>query len=146
MLWLVGVCTYRDNFSAQLPVTCEDSLCWIWMAEPIFKTSGVQFDSFPLFYQCAQDFVYHIRKFFIGVELVFVRAVPDCVVNMAVHVKEVEDSKVFQDRFEVFPVSFILCFPNIIFGLIWILAVYLMERANDEIKGIWFYKFGKLFF
>ena len=130
----MSVSTDGDDLTSQLPIPVQDFFRWVWVPETIFESGHIQLDPLTVSDKLPQDLVNDIFVFVITVIFVLFRSVTNHIVNVAVYIKFMKGSDVFQNGFKIFQISGMLAASFIISRIIWIEAVHHMGGSDDKIK------------
>ncbi len=129
----MGVGPYRDDFTAQFPVTTENGGAGIGFPQTLQEPAGIEFNAFAGLNQPGQDFVEDIPVLFISVAVVFLRAIAHNIIQMAVNIEIVKGFQVVRNGCKVFQIGFFLCPPFIKGRIVRVPPVAEVRRSNDEV-------------
>ena len=105
LIWGMSVSTDGDDLASQLPIPVQDFFRWVWVPETIFESGHIQLDPLTVSDKLPQDLVNDIFVFVITVIFVLFRSVTNHIVNVAVYIKFMKGSDVFQNGFKIFQIS-----------------------------------------
>ena len=134
----MGICADGDDFAAKLPVTADDGRTWVGFPKTIVIATGVDLKPHICVHQLFQDPVQNILIFFIRIELVFIGALADNIIQMPISVHFMEGIQILQNGFEIFKVCLFLVPTLEKFGVVGISAMDYVRGTNYKVKGIFF--------
>ena len=121
----VSIRSDRDELPAKLPVAPQYSCARIRLAESVLETACIEFQTFAVFDQKAEDRVDTVGVFLIRITKIFVRAVAHDVVEMTERIERCR-IKAFQSRIlrlQKFRIAGVFGTAGKVFGIIRILLV-----------------------
>lgn len=131
----MGVGADGYDLTAKLTVALQNIFGGVGMPQTVPEAAGIDLNSFSAGDQQFQTFIDYITVFPVGVIPVFVGAVANYIVDMAVYIEFVKGPDVFRDREKIFQIGILLVPALIVSGKIGIRAVYHMEEPMTKSKS-----------
>lgn len=136
----MGIRACGDDLSTQFAVAFQNTDARIGLTHSFGQCGGVDLDALTHIDQTLQDLIKNIPVFFIRISLIFLRAVANHIVQMAVDIKVAESLQILRDGCKVFQVGFVLTASLVESRIVRILSVADMGGGDDEIIIMGLYK------